>query len=147
MKVMLKQNVKTLGKIGDMAEVSDGYARNYLLPKGLALLANEGNMRAFSHAKMLVDHRRKKDLKDAQILAEKLSSISCTIAKKSGEGEKLFGSVTGQDIEKHLLTEGVEIDRSWIQLDEPIKKLGVYSVPVRINAEVTAKLKVWVVEE
>ncbi|OGR01859.1 MAG: 50S ribosomal protein L9 [Deltaproteobacteria bacterium RIFOXYA12_FULL_61_11] len=147
MKVMLTENVKGLGKVGDVLNVARGYARNFLFPTNIALEAREGSVRNQRHTSMLMEHKRKKDLKNAQVMADKIASMSCTIAKKAGENEKLFGSVTAMDIEKQLLTEGIEVDRGWIQLDEPIKKLGIYSVPIRITADVTTKIKVWVVEE
>lgn len=147
MKVLLTSNVKHLGKVGDTVNVARGYARNFLFPKKFALEASEGNVAQYNHAKLLVDHKRKKEVKSAQELADKLNELSITIAKKAGESEKLFGSVTNMDIEEQLSAAGIQIERSAILLEEPIKKLGVYNIPVKIDSTITAKLKVWVVEQ
>ena len=147
MKVILREDVENLGKIGDVIEVAGGYGRNYLLPRGLAVKASTKNLKEQEHQKKLIRARMDRQRKDAQELAGRLDSVSCTIARKTGEEEKLYGSVTSRDIEEALKEEGVSIDRKRILLDEPIKKLGVYTVPVKLHADVTGNIKVWVVKE
>ncbi len=145
MKVILREDVPSLGNVGELVNVKDGYARNFLLPRGLALPANEKNARQIEHQKRLVEQRRLKLQKDAQAVADKLQSVSCTIPMLVGEQDKLFGSVTAKDIEEALQNEGVRISRKQILLAEPIKALGVYTVDVKLHADVVGKLKVWVV--
>ncbi len=145
MKVILREDVPELGAIGDVVSVKDGYARNYLLPKALALPADMKSIRQLDHQKRLVDSYKLKVKKDAAAIAEKLTSVSCTIPMLVGEQDKLFGSVTAKDIEAALAQEGVHISRKRIVLEEPIKQLGVFTVDVRLHPEISAKLKVWVV--
>ncbi len=145
MKVILREDVADLGGIGDVVIVKNGYARNYLIPKGLAAQANTKNIHELEHQKKLIQDHRAKQKKQAASFAENLESISCTIPMLVGEQDKLFGSVTAKDIEEALAQEGVKISRKQIVLEEPIKNLGVYTVGVRIHPEVTGKLKVWVV--
>ena len=147
MKVILKEDVSNLGKIGDMVAVADGYGRNYLLPRGLAVEASTRNVKILEHQKKVIKAKIQKQKSGAELLANKLSSVSCTVAKKAGEEDKLFGSVTTKDIEEALKTEGFSIDRKQILLEEPIKRLGVYSVTIKIHPEVTTEVKVWVVKE
>ncbi len=147
MKLILREDVENLGKIGDVVEVAGGYGRNYLLPRGLAVQASTKNLKQQEHQKKLIQARMEKQKKEAQELAGSLDSVSCTIARKTGEEEKLYGSVTSRDIEEALREEGVSIDRKRILLEEPIKKLGVYTVPVKLHADVTGNIKVWVVKE
>lgn len=147
MKVILTENIGNLGAIGDVVNVANGYARNFLLPTKKALVANENNINILDHNKLLVEHRKKKLMKDAKALADKIEKLSITIPRKVGEGEKLYGSVTSMDIEKALVAEGLDIPRGEIVVDEPIKKLGIYNIPINVGPATTAKLKVWVVEE
>lgn len=147
MKLILREDVENLGKIGDVVEVAGGYGRNYLLPRGLAVQASTKNLKEQEHQKKLIQARKEKQKKEAQEVAGSLESVSCTIARKTGEEEKLYGSVTSRDIEEALREEGVTIDRKRILLEEPIKKLGVYTVPVKLHADVTGNIKVWVVKE
>lgn len=147
MKVILREDVENLGRIGDVVEVAAGYGRNYLLPRGLAVKASTKNLKEQAHQKKLIQARLDSQKKDAEALAGSLESVSCTIARKTGEEEKLYGSVTSRDIEEALKEEGVSIDRKRILLEEPIKKLGVYTVPVKLHSEVTGNIKVWVVKE
>jgi large subunit ribosomal protein L9 len=145
MKVILREDVPSLGSIGQMVNVKSGFARNYLLPNGLALLANEKNMCQLEHQKRLIERHKVKIQQDAKTLAEKIQNMSCTIPVLVGEQDKIFGSVTSKDIEEALSQEGMKISRKQIVLDEPIKSLGVYTVDVRLHAAVIGKLKVWVV--
>ncbi len=145
MKLILREDVENLGKIGEIVEVAGGYGRNYLLPRGLAVKASTKNLKEQEHQKKLIQARMDGQKKDAQEMAGSLDSVSCTISRKTGEDEKLYGSVTSRDIEEALREEGVSIDRKRILLEEPLKKLGVYTVPVKLHADVTGNIKVWVV--
>ena len=147
MKLILREDVENLGKIGELVEVAGGYGRNYLLPRGLAVKASTKNVKEQEHQKKLIQARMDRQKKDAQEMAGSLDSVSCTISRKTGEDEKLYGSVTSRDIEEALREEGVSIDRKRISLEEPIKKLGVYTVPVKLHTDVTGNIKVWVVKE
>lgn len=147
MQIILREDVSSLGKAGDLVKVANGYARNYLIPRKLAVEATPRNLKALEHEKLLIEHKKRRELKDSEKLKEKLESISCTIGVKVGEDDKLFGSVTSMDIEEGLKREGVEIDRRKIELEEPIRTLGVYTVPIKITPETQAKLKVWVVKD
>ena len=147
MKVILRENVDNLGKTGDIVRVSDGYARNFLLPRKLVMIAEETNVRAIEHAKRELSKKRERETKEATEIAKKLEAFSCTISCKVGENEKLFGSVTTADISAALKKGGFDVDRRKIQLDEPIKQLGVVTVPVKLAFDVAAQLKVWVVQE
>ena len=147
MKLILREDVENLGKIGEIVEVAGGYGRNYLLPRGQAVKASTKNVKEQEHQKKLIQARMDRQKKDAQEMAGSLDSVSCTISRKTGEDEKLYGSVTSRDIEEALREEGVSIDRKRILLEEPLKKLGVYTVPVKLHADVTGNIKVWVVKE
>ncbi len=145
MKVILHEDVPDLGRIGDLVAVKPGYARNYLIPQGLAVKASIKSMRQLEHQKRMVERHKQKVYLNANQLAEKLNKVSCTIPVLVGEQDKLFGSVTARDIEQALENEGVKISRRQIELDEPIKSVGVYTVEVRLHEDVRGKLKVWVV--
>jgi len=146
-KVILQENVEALGQTGDIVKVADGYARNYLLPRGKAIVADARNVKMLSHQKLLAEHKRAKSIKEGRSLAERIEACTCTIAKQAGENDKLYGSVTTMDIEEALRAEGIEIDRRTIKLDEPIKNIGVFTVDVKVHPEVVAKLKVFVVKK
>jgi len=140
MKVILKEDIENLGMMGEIINVKDGYARNYLIPKNLAVEANTKNIRQLEHYKRLIQQKARKLKNSAELLAEKLSSKSIVIKVKAGEENKLFGSVTNMDIEKALKEMGFNIDRKKILLDEPIKRLGEYSVKIRLHPEITVDL-------
>jgi large subunit ribosomal protein L9 len=146
MKVVLLEDVPKLGKMGDLIQTKDGYARNYLLPKKLAVPANPQNLKTLEHQKTLLKQKQNRIKRDAEKLAQKIEKISCTISKPAGEEDKLFGSVTSLDIEHSLNEEGLKIDRKKILLEEPIKSLGIYKVPIKLHPEVTANIKIWVVK-
>lgn len=146
MKVILREELKGLGKAGDVIDVKDGYARNYLIPRDLAVKADPGRMRQLEHEKKVLQDRRDKKLKEARNMAEKIEKTSCTIHVQVGEEEKLYGSVTAMDIVESLGKEGMEVEKRAIHLEEPIRSLGVFTVPVKLMPEVEAKLKVWVVK-
>jgi len=146
MKVVLIEDIPKLGKTGELVQVKDGYARNYLLPKKLAIQANLQNIKSLEHQKTLLRQKQNRIKRDAEKLAQKIEKTSCTISKPAGEEDKLFGSVTSLDIEKSLKEEGIKIERKKILLEEPIKTLGIYKVPIRLHPEVTANVKIWVVK-
>ncbi len=144
MKVILQENIETLGQIGDIVKVAPGYARNYLLPKGFAIEATEKNAKALEHAKRQLAYKKNKALEAAKLLAGKLEAVTVTLVHQAGEEGKLFGSVTTMEIAAFLKEQGFDIDRKKMALAEPIKQLGEYSVPVKFHPEVTANLKVLV---
>ena len=147
MEVILKQSIEKLGEEGEQVKVANGYARNYLLPKGLAIQATKKNVAALQREKNMLEQRHQKEIREAQKLANKIRSLSCVLKRQAGEQEKLFGSVTSHDIAEYLNQSGIEIDRRKIQLDEPIKTIGVHRVPIKIHPEVVADLKVKVQKE
>lgn len=147
MQVILLADVSNLGVMGDLVEVKPGFARNYLIPHKKALLADPSNVRQIEHQRRIVAVHKSKLKELAQANAARLANTSVTIARKVGEQEKLYGSVTTLDIERALIEEGIQLDRRQIQLDEPIKALGVYHLPVKLDSELSAELKVWVVAE
>ena len=147
MEVMLKEDIATLGKIGEVVRVRDGYARNYLLPRGLVLEANKRNLKTFEHQKKIVADQKQKITRHAQVVGDQLAGVSLVIPMKVGEEGKLFGSVTTIQIEKALKAKGLNVDRRKIHLEAPIKSVGDYEVPIRLAAELTMPLKVSVVAE
>ena len=147
MKVILKEDVKKIGSMGQIVTVADGFARNYLVPKGLAVEANIKNMKSLEHAKRVIHEKAKKVKASVQDFADRLSQISLVIKAKAGEEGKLFGSVTTMDIAEQLKNEGIEIDKKKISLDEPIKRIGTYAVSVRLHPEVETQINLQVVEE
>lgn len=144
MKVILKENIETLGHIGDIVKVAPGYARNYLLPKGLAVEATEKNAKELEHVKRQMAYKKNKALESAKILAAKLGELPVALQHKAGEEGKLFGSVTNMEIAAFLKEKGFDIDRKNIVLAEPIKHVGEFEVQVKIHPEVPATLKVTV---
>jgi len=147
MKVILKENVESLGTTGDTLKVADGYARNFLIPRGLAIEASNKNIKTLEHEKRLIAQKREREKKKAESLLEKFSNIICTIPKRIGEQDKLFGSVTTRDIEKSLREQGIEIERKDIILEELIKSLGEFPVKIKLFPEVTAEIMVSVIGE
>ncbi len=147
MKVILRKEQEKLGAVGAVVDVRDGYARNYLIPKGIAYPASEGSMRALEEEKKQAERRENKQMKAAQHLAGELEKLSLTIKVKVGEDEKLFGSVTSQDIADAVKEKGIDLDKRSIDLSEPIKALGIYTVDGKLHPNVTGKIKGWVVHE
>lgn len=147
MKVILRKEHDKLGQIGTIADVKDGYARNYLIPRGIAYPATDGSMRALEEEKKQAERRSNKEMKESEKLAANLDKVSLTIKMKVGEDEKLFGSVTAQMVADGLKEQGYTIDKRVIDLEEPIKALGIYTVNVKLHASVVGKVKVWVVSE
>ncbi|MFC1620908.1 50S ribosomal protein L9 [Candidatus Omnitrophota bacterium] len=147
MKVILIEDVKKLGSMGEVVQVKEGYARNFLFPKNLAKSATGSNQKIIDEIKKKKIQVLAKEKKVAEELKEKLSQVSCTIPVEAGDDDRLFGSVTTQDISKAFEDAGVSLDKRKIILEEPIKKLGVYHITVKIHPEVTGAVKVWVVKK
>lgn len=147
MEIILRVDIEGLGKSGQTIMVKNGYARNYLLPKGFALEATEDNLSIIQQENKAQIEGLKKEKTLAEELKERFSFVSCTIPMSAGQDDKLFGAVTSQDIEDALQKEGIAVDKKKIQIDEPINKIGVYSIPVKLHTEITAYLKVWVIKE
>ena len=147
MNIILTEDVESLGSAGDLLKVKDGFARNYLIPGGKAMVATTQNVKMLEHQKQLVQAQLNKLKREAEQLARKIEDTSCTVAKPVGEEDKIFGAVTSADIQSSLAHEGLVIDKKKIQLDEPLKSLGIFTVPIKLHPEVTAQLKVWVVKE
>jgi large subunit ribosomal protein L9 len=147
MKVILKENVASLGKLGDTVKVSDGYARNYLIPKGLAVEADEKTLKVFAEQKKQILKQAEKIRKSAEATAAELQGLTLTIARRVGEQDKLFGSVNSKDIESALKDRGLAIERKAILLDEPIKAVGEFPVQIKLPAGVTAEITICVVAE
>jgi len=147
MEVILREHVDNLGRRGDLVKVADGYARNYLLPRKMALLATEGNKKVIERERVKFDTVEAEEQKVAQAVADRLGAVEVEIARKVGETDALFGSVTNADIAEALAGKGFDIDRRTIQLHEPIKKLGEFDVPVKLHRAVSVTLKVKVVAE
>jgi large subunit ribosomal protein L9 len=147
MEVILRKDFESLGKVGEVVEVKDGYARNYLIPKGIVLKADKKNTKLLETEQQQMQMKLNKDKKSAEKLAEKLNTVSCTATVTVGEEDRVFGSVTTQDISDLLKDKGFDIDRKKILLDESIKSLGIYDIPIKLHSEVEAKIKLWVVKE
>lgn len=147
MEIILREDVAHLGKAGEVVSVKDGYARNYLLPRGLAYPATGGNKRRIEAERQRRDARLATERGDAEQLAGRLAEVSLTFTVKAGEGEKLFGSITAQDIAQQLKEQGFALDKRRVALEEPIKMIGIYKVPIRLEAGVQAEVRVWVVKE
>jgi large subunit ribosomal protein L9 len=147
MKVILKEDVTNIGSMGQILDVADGFARNYLVPRGLAMEANVKNVKSLEHAKRVVQEKAKKIKGQAQDLSSRIANTTIVIKAKAGEEGKLFGSVTTMDIAEQLKNEGIDIDKKKISLDEPIKRLGTYTVNIKLHPEVSTPVQVEVVEE
>lgn len=147
MKLILLRDIDRLGKRGDKVEVANGYGRNYLIPKGLALALTPENLKKFEYEEKKLKYRLERAKREAEHLKEKLKKLSLTVAVQAGEDDKLFGAVTNMDIEEALSREGYNIDRKKIKLEEPIKELGVYTIKIALHPEVEAELKLWVVSK
>jgi large subunit ribosomal protein L9 len=147
MKIILRKDHEQLGKAGDTVEVKRGYGMNYLIPTKLAYPAKPNFVRMVQEEQRQKMVQQNKQKKSAEQLAKKMESVSVTLAVSVGEGDKMFGSVTNQDIAEALTKQGYEIDRKKIELEEPIKALGIYSVPIKLHPDIEVKIKVWVVKE
>jgi large subunit ribosomal protein L9 len=145
MQVILKKEVHNLGDAGEIVKVAAGYGRNFLLPRGLAILASEGSLRQLNHQQRLADSIRKKELGSSKELASKIEAAAITLRREAGEDEKLFGSITNRDIAEALAAEGIEVDRRAIQLEDNIRSIGLFTVPIRLHRQVSATLRVYVI--
>jgi large subunit ribosomal protein L9 len=145
--VILLDAVPSLGSRGDTVKVKSGYARNYLFPRKLALPATEPNRRVFKEEEVILAKRDELAKNNARTAAEKMADVSCTIPVQVGDEDKLYGSVTGNDIAKVLKDQGYDIDKKQVLLEEPIKQLGVYTIDIMLHREIKAPVKVWVVKE
>ena len=147
MEVILREHVDNLGKRGEVVKVADGYARNYLLPRKLALLATEGNKKVIERERLKFDARELEEKKIAEAIAERMTSVAVEISRRVGESDVLYGSVTSSDIADSLKSKGLDIDRRRIVLQEPIKKLGEFDVPIKLHRDVVTHIKVKVAAE
>ena len=147
MKILLREDYKGLGEAGAVVKVKDGFARNFLIPQGVAFIATEQNKKRYENDLKQQSRRLERDKIQAEELSKKLENVSCTISVQVGEEDKLFGSVTSQNIADVLEEQGFKIDKRKILLEEPIKALGIYSIPIKLHPEVEAAVKVWVVKE
>ena len=147
MEIILKKRVETLGDEGDILTVANGYARNYLIPMQLAVRATDKNRRMLEHERLLLATQGDKAKVRAEELASRISEVTCTIERRAGENDRLFGSITSMDIAEVLANQDIEVDRRNIELDDPIRELGVFMVPIRFHADVTANIQVVVVRE
>jgi len=147
MKVILRQNIPELGKVGETIEVKSGYGRNYLIPRNLAIPATKGNLRAIDEVEKQSQIRERKKMREAEKLKIRLEKLSLTSEVLVGEEEKIFGSVTTQNVVELLEAEGVKILKKDVLLEEPIKSLGVYTVPIKIEKDVIANIKLWVIRK
>lgn len=147
MELILKETIDTLGEVGDVVKVKPGYGRNYLLPQGKAALANKSNLAVLAKQQAAITARRAEQRSEAEKLAARIAAVTVTIAQRTGEDNKLYGSVTSADIVAGLAAQGVEVDKKKLLLDEPIKTLGCHTVPYKAGYQVTAEVKVEVVSD
>ncbi|MBN1885176.1 MAG: 50S ribosomal protein L9 [Candidatus Krumholzibacteriota bacterium] len=147
MEIILRETIDGLGERGDLVRVKDGYARNYLLPKKLAVPATAASRKVIEEESRLRTKRDEQLRRSVESLAGKMKDLSCTIVVQAGEEDKLYGSVTAHNIAEAIALQGFEVDHRMVVLEEPIKTLGVYSVPVRLHREVEVPVKIWVVKE
>ena len=147
MKVILIEEVPKLGKAGDQVDVAPGFARNFLLPRRLAVEATPQNLRALEQLKAAARQREDRLKREAETVAQQLKGVSLTISRRAGEQDHLFGSVTKMDIAEALAARGIRLDRKKIQLEEPIRALGTYTIPIRLRSDVAAEMQVQVVKE
>ena len=147
MEVILRQAVENLGKPGDVVKVSNGFARNFLLPRGVAFEATPGNLKRIAQEKGRLEAAENERRAEAQALAAKLEQVSLTFSARVGEDGKLFGSVTSADIVHQLETQGFQIEKRQIDLHEPLKALGVFRGPVRLHADVKPEIRIWVIQQ
>ena len=146
MLVILKKNVTNLGNVGDVVKVKDGFGRNYLVPRGMAVIADQSNRRRMAHQKREADAQRAKSKAESEALAAKIAETPITLQAQVGEGGKLFGSVTNRDIIEKLAEAGVELDRRSLSMSEALKSTGAFDIQVKLGMDVEATLKVYVVE-
>jgi len=147
MEVVLLEDVEGLGKAGELKTVKDGFARNYLIPRGLAVIADKKKKRDIEHKKRMVEEMQKRKLKNAEALKKRLEELSVTIPAVAGEEDKLHGAITKEKIAEAINAHGIPVDKNQVLLDEPIKTLGIFNVRIKIHKDVEATVKVWVVRK
>jgi len=147
MQVIIKKKIEKLGEVGDIVNVKDGYARNYLLPRGLVVKATPGSLKEIELIKLQIKKRHDKKINNQKELAKKISKLKINIPIKVGEGNQVFGSVTSNNISEYLSEKGFEIDKKSIILDDPIKSLGIHNVDLRLDDNINTKLKIYVIKE
>ena len=147
MKVILRQNHETLGQIGEVVDVKEGFARNFLIPRKIAYAALKGNIKALEEEKKTFEKKKQFEIIAAEKQAAELEKVSVSIPVQVGEEDKIFGSVTTQMIADSLKEKGFEVDKRKIEIEEPIKSLGIYGISIKLHSNVSAKIKVWVVRE
>ncbi|MEE8577056.1 MAG: 50S ribosomal protein L9 [candidate division Zixibacteria bacterium] len=147
MKVILREDVEELGTAGQTIEVKDGFGRNFLIPRNMAIPATKANLKAIGEIAKQKEIREKKARRGAEVVRDKIEKLSVSAEVQVGEEDKVFGSVTSADVSKLLASEGVTVDKRMVQLEEPIKALGVYTVPVKVDKDVIANLKLWVIKK
>ena len=147
MEVILREPVNGLGQEGEIVQVKAGYARNCLIPQGIASLTSSGDAKKVDHQRRLLVDKQKREMKTTTDLAGRIAEAEIRIPVRTGEEDRVFGSVTNADIANALANAGVDVDRRKIMIEEPIRALGVYTVPVRLSGDVTADLKLWVIKE
>jgi len=147
MKVILRQNYESLGQVGDLVDVKEGFARNFLIPRKIAYVALKGNILALEEEKKNIAKKKQQEVHAAETLASEIEKVSVTIPVQVGEEDKIFGSVTTQMIADALKEKGYEIDKRKIEIEEPIKSLGIYGISIKLHSSVTSNVKVWVVRE
>ncbi|MBN1560757.1 50S ribosomal protein L9 [candidate division KSB1 bacterium] len=147
MKIILKKDMEKLGKAGEIVETTTGYARNYLIPKGFAVAASAANMKIYEQERLAEQRKTQKEIQEAEAVAAQLDKISITANVQVGEEDRVFGAVTNQHIADLLKEKGFDIDRKKIILEEPLKALGIFEVPIKLHSEVEARIKVWIVRE
>ncbi|MDO9547562.1 MAG: 50S ribosomal protein L9 [Candidatus Marinimicrobia bacterium] len=145
MRIILLQDFEGLGNAGEQLDVKDGYARNFLFPKGLALKADKNSIKRFQEMARLKDKKKDRALKQSRELAEKLQAVSLTVPVQVGEEDRVFGAVTSIEIAQQLKDKGYDIDKRQIILEEPIKALGIFEIPIKLHSEITASIKLWVI--
>jgi large subunit ribosomal protein L9 len=145
-RIILLQDHEGLGSAGDQLDVKDGYSRNYLIPKGIALKADKNSLKRFQDIARLKEMRKERALKKSKELAEKLRSLSLTVPVQVGEEDRVFGAVTSLEIAQQLKEKGYEIDKRQITLEEPIKSLGIFEIPIKLHSEITTSVKLWVIK-
>jgi large subunit ribosomal protein L9 len=144
MEVILKEDVPNLGEMGDIVEVADGYGRNYLLPEGLATQATAGKKAQIEHKRQQIEQIKEQQREEARGVLEEMNGVSISVAERVAESDRLYGSVTARDIADVLEQEGYEVAAKHVQLDDPIRELGIYLIPVKLASGIFAKVRVWV---
>jgi large subunit ribosomal protein L9 len=144
MKVILQENIEGVGHLGDLLDVSNGYARNFLIPRKKAVEANPRSIKAFEHAKRMAANKAQKEKQGVESFAKTISAVSLTLTVQAGKDDKLFGAVTAKDIAEGLAEKGIEIDRRKIQMTQPLKELGTFTIPIKLHHQVTATVAVTV---